>query len=180
MSRGVGWAWGVVALVVALSARAGDEPADKPAESKEKLVSAGHFVGKLVGINDKEQRLTVQVTYYVPIATGNPQNPYKAEKKEQDVPVKLAEEVKVRTLVLPEAFDDKGYPRRYTADELKELKGPGNLPGYTATMGDLKTGQYLRVYLVRKVPAAPAKDVKEKTPPAAPEVSVVVIVAQPQ
>jgi hypothetical protein len=169
-----------VALAAALSVRAADDPADKPPENKEKLVAAGHFVGKLLAIDDKEQRLTVQVTSSVPVFTGNPQNPYKMEEKQKDWPLKLAEDVKVRTLVLPEAFDDKGYPRRYTAEELKELKGPGNLPGYTAAVGDLKAGQFLRVYLVRKVAAAPAKDAKEKTPPAAPEVSLVVITAQPR
>jgi hypothetical protein len=67
------------------------------------------------------------------------------EDHEINVDLPLADETVVRTLVLPAAYDDKGLPRRYTAAELKELKGPARLPGYKAEREDLKANQVVRV-----------------------------------
>ena len=55
--------------------------------------------------------------------------------------------MKVRLAQPPEAFDDKGNIKKYTAKELKELKGPDNLPGYTGTLDDVKTNQLVLVSL---------------------------------
>jgi hypothetical protein len=35
----------------------------------------------------------------------------------------------VRSLQPPVAFDDKGNVKKYTAQELKEMRGDGKLPG---------------------------------------------------
>jgi hypothetical protein len=73
----------------------------------------------------------------------------------------VVESVKVRQRHLPQKFDDKGKPTKYTAQELKELKGPNSkLPGYTAELGDLKPGQLLTIELHQK-----------KLPKSAPKVS---------
>jgi len=56
----------------------------------------------------------------------------------------------VRTLKLPLAFDDKGNPRKYTPQELKDLKGTEGLPGYTADISDLKAGQIVRVSVSKR------------------------------
>ncbi|HEV2950401.1 MAG TPA: hypothetical protein VGX70_23680, partial [Gemmataceae bacterium] len=50
----------------------------------------------------------------------------------------------------PVAYDDKGNKKKYTAKELKELRGDSKLEGYTAGFEDLKTNQYVKVSLVRK------------------------------
>src|SRR5262245_30982579 len=43
----------------------------------------------------------------------------------------VADDVQVRVMQLPMQFDDKGKPRKYTSDEIKELRGANSkLPGY--------------------------------------------------
>jgi hypothetical protein len=64
---------------------------------------------------------------------------FQVKDKHQNVDLQAVEDLQVRTMVLPPAYDDKGNPRKHTADELKELKGPNkDLPGYTADFSDLK------------------------------------------
>ena len=54
-------------------------------------------------------------------------------------------------MVLPEEFDDKGKPKKYTKEELATLKGKDtNLPGYESSLEKLETGQKLRVVLLRQ------------------------------
>jgi hypothetical protein len=72
------------------------------------------------------------------------------------------EDFKVRILYPPPAFDEKGNAKKYTAKELKELKGNGNLPGYAAEMDALKSGQIVTVYLAKAAPAPKPKGKKEK------------------
>jgi hypothetical protein len=88
-------------------------------------------------------------------------------RKNVDLDLEPADEMVVRTMFLPEKFDDKGKPKKYTAKELKELRGPdASLPGYSADNDSLKDGQIVTVYLVRKkrVPAIKAapKDKEKK------------------
>jgi len=88
-------------------------------------------------------------------------------RKTVDVDVEPLDDMIVRTMFLPEQFDDKGKPRKYTSKELKELRGPDStLPGYTADNDSLKNGDLVTVYLVRKkhapeIKAAP-KDKEKK------------------
>jgi hypothetical protein len=79
------------------------------------------------------------------------------------------DDVKVRTKNPPVAYDDKGNKKKYTAKELKELKGDSKLPGYSAEFNDLKQNQVVEVSLVRK------KSDKGKQPLA----GVIMIVTQP-
>jgi len=105
--------------------------------------------------------------YNLSLPTG-----YKVSKVKSLVEFQGSETVKVRTMVLPEAFDEKGKPKKYTKDELAELKGKDTaLPGYESSLEKLETGQKLRVVLAaRKKPAAKPKDkdadpdVEEKDP----------------
>jgi len=90
----------------------------------------------------------------------------------------------VRRLTLPpkEPGDD-GKPARYTAKEMAELKGDPKLIGYKATLKDLETDQYVRIYIDKSKLKAPAK--KDKDKDAAPEepsyypVTMIVIVPEP-
>src|SRR5262249_33902089 len=80
--------------------------------------------------------------------------------------------VVVRLLELPVQYDDKGYLKKYTAAELKELKGKNpDLPGYAADFSRLQTGQTVQVTLVR----AKGKDEPDDKKP---QVSTIVIVAE--
>jgi hypothetical protein len=63
----------------------------------------------------------------------------------------------VRLMYPPLQYDDKGFPKKYTADELKALKGDNpKLIGYNGDTNDLKTGLQVKVYVVKDPP--PAKE----------------------
>jgi len=95
------------------------------------------------------------------------------EHKEFDLTSR--DKVIVRLLELPAEYDDKGNLKKYSAAELKELKGKNpDLPGYTADFSKLQVGQTVRVTLAKP---KPAKD-KEATDDKKPQVSMIVIVAE--
>jgi hypothetical protein len=74
---------------------------------------------------------------------------YKWVYSSNDVDFQTTEEVKVRTTVLPEEFDEKGNPKKYTKKELDELKGKDkNLPGYESAVEKLAVGQSVVLTLV--------------------------------
>jgi hypothetical protein len=117
---------------------------------------------------------------------------YNLETHTKDVELQTTDEVKVRQANPPEQFDDRGKPKKYTAKELKELKGPDpKLPGYNAEFSDLREGQVVTVTLVKKKdapnklpPRRPIKDPKEAKDVDAdlllenlPHISMIVIVA---
>jgi hypothetical protein len=90
-----------------------------------------------------------------------PQNLITTKEVQQDVRAVPADDMKVRLLQPPPAYDDKGNLKKYTATELKELKGPDNLPGYTGTLDDVKANQLVLVTLARK-PVKAGDKPKEK------------------
>jgi hypothetical protein len=112
---------------------------------------------------------------------------YKKETK--DIEFEGDDEVKVRTMVLPVEYDDKGKPKKYTEKEKRELKGPNKkLPGYTADWDNLAKGQTVEVHLPKpkkQKPKPPAKK-KDKDDEDAelfkekPKAVMVVIVAEPK
>jgi len=98
-------------------------------------------------------------------------------KNWQPVDLAVADDLKVRTLVLPPAYDDKGKVRKYTSKELAELKGPDKkLPGYTASEGDLKRDQVVTLHLVKKAGRPKTKDEAEDYKP---KVGLILIVREP-
>jgi hypothetical protein len=64
--------------------------------------------------------------------------------------LQLVDDVKVRVLQPPTRFDDKGRVRKHTSKELKELKGPENLPGYPSSLAAVKADQIAQVSVARK------------------------------
>jgi hypothetical protein len=110
--------------------------------------------------------------YKLSLPTG-----YRVDKVKTLVEFQGSETVKVRTMVLPEQFDDKGKPKKYTREELATLKGKDtHLPGYESSLEKLETGQKLRVrFSPKKAPstkpkeadpdkdAVPEKDAKDPT-----------------
>jgi len=85
---------------------------------------------------------------------------YKWVVTTQDIDFQAMEDMKVRTVLLPEQFDDKGNIKKYTKDELAELKGKDkNLKGYESSQDKLEVGQKVEVHLTAaKKPAAAAAD----------------------
>ncbi len=103
-----------------------------------------------------------------PYLNGN-----KVEFRDKEVEIEAADELVVRTEVLPLRFDDKGRPiqKPYTKAEKKKLRGPDDtLPGYMADIDSLKPGQVVSIYLGKKKNAA-------KTDP--PVIVMICIIAEP-
>jgi hypothetical protein len=138
---------------------------DKP-EPKEKLISVGHLSGvKLIRKPAAQPSITISIL----VARDRWQN--------QDLPV--GEDLIVRVAQPPINFDEKGRIRRYTKKELDELKGPDKkLPGYLASIDDLKEGQLVEVHLFRK--SGGPKNFKGADVPAEykPHVGIIVILAE--
>ncbi len=120
------------------------------------------------------------------IAKGAP-NPFKVQVETKDFTFHAAPNYKVRWAKLPTAFDEKGNPKTYTDEEIKELRGTDkNLPGYEAKTDDLSSGQKIRVTLAvaptkKKVETASKESTdKAETSPSPPDpktqVKVIVIV----
>jgi hypothetical protein len=76
----------------------------------------------------------------------------------KDFELQTTEDLKVRLNNPPPKFDDKGKIKKYTAKELKEMKGPDpKLPGYSGEFSDLQTEQIIQVTLVRPKGEKPVK-----------------------
>lgn len=95
--------------------------------------------------------------YGTPGATANPGSG--AAGSFTDYMLLPLDDVTVRRLRLP-TTDEEGKPKKYSPEELKELKGDNpSLIGYNATYEELKIGQTCRVTIARKRtdPADPEK-----------------------
>jgi hypothetical protein len=76
------------------------------------------------------------------------QNMYQVVPVTREIDFQADANVKVRTKVLPEQFDDKGNIRRYTSEELSALKGKDkNLIGYESSVEALQPGEVVLVLL---------------------------------
>ena len=101
---------------------------------------------------------------------------FKVTTEHKDFDLASTPDVAVRYLELPTEYDDKGNPKKYTAAELKELKGKDpSLPGYTANFDQLAPGQTVKVTLAKP---KPAKDKDAAADDKKPQVSMIVIVAE--
>jgi hypothetical protein len=93
-------------------------------------------------------------------------NLFTVKERDQNIDVELAEDGVVRLGSPPVVFDEKGNAKKLTAEELKEMKGPDNLPGYTADRDALRNGQMVMVVIGHKTggPKKPddKKDVDKK------------------
>ena len=67
-----------------------------------------------------------------------------------EIEIPINETTKIRTKTPLEVYDDKGYIKKYTVEELKTLKGSNpNLPGYDVKIDDLNPGAVVEVTLNR-------------------------------
>jgi len=77
---------------------------------------------------------------------------FRVQQTKKDIDFQSTDAVKVRTMILPEKFDEKGNVVKYTKAELAELKGKDkNLPGYESSLEKLESGQTVKVSLVEVV-----------------------------
>lgn len=87
---------------------------------------------------------------------------YQVASTDKEVEWSASDELKVRMHYPPPQFDDKGNIKKYTAKELRELKGNDRLPGYPAEFSDVKSGQIVQVtLLVKKAAPRPIKRGKD-------------------
>jgi hypothetical protein len=88
---------------------------------------------------------------------------FRVKSVDKNIEVEVAEETKVRSAQPPQAFDDKGRIKRYTAKELRELKGNDKLPGFPAELADVQVGQTVLVKVARpKTPKGPDAEPEAK------------------
>ncbi len=103
------------------------------------------------------------------------ENLFTLKEVQKDLEFETVDETKYRTASPPIAFDDKGDPKKYTTAELKELKGPDHLPGYTSEASALHSGQKVVVTAGRRKLAPGEKELAEEKPVA----TMIVIVGDP-
>jgi hypothetical protein len=183
-------------------------------QNSAKTVAAGVVTGKIVAIVEgkKSIRLQVQIPTLNPGAmqsmmqaqynlarANSPQALFNAQRQmmqaqaqmyryqAKDYELQAIDDVKVRLAQPPAQFDDKGRVKKYTAKELKELKGDDpKLPGYQGEFGDLKQDQVVQVTLVKKkdAPRVPAKKTKDAEVDLLqdhlPEVSMILVISEPK
>jgi hypothetical protein len=71
--------------------------------------------------------------------------------------------LKVRLNNPPIAVDEKGNPKKYTARELKELKGSDpSLPGYMGELADIHPNVYVKAFLAKTKPGKKKPDELEE------------------
>ena len=129
--------------------KAEDKKAKLKADAKEKWIPVGQVVAilKEVRESDKSVVLSIQTSnsYY------SPQARRMVPAKMEDIELLLKDDVKIRQNNPPEAFDDKGRPKKYNTKELKELKGDDlKTPGYPADFSDLTNQLIVNVTLMQK------------------------------
>jgi DNA-binding protein H-NS len=75
---------------------------------------------------------------------------YQLKEAKQKVELRATDDMKIRTLLPPPEYDDNGALKKYTAKELRKLKGPGNLPGYPGDWESLRANAVVKIYLAKK------------------------------
>src|SRR5579859_2110189 len=86
--------------------------------------------------------VTIQENQITLQGTGRRATP---KAKPKDEVLEFTPDVKVRLMHLP--LDEKGKKITRTPEELEKLKGNSNLPGYEASVSDLKAGQTVKLFL---------------------------------
>lgn len=117
---------------------------DKP--EKEKYFAVGQpVVGTLVKVENGLQ-LTLRTKQRVFNAGAK-----RFDLVDKEIPYEIGEDMAVRIESPPMAFDDKGRVKKYTPEELAELKGPDKKAwGYTADADALKPQMVLKLFLGKR------------------------------
>ncbi|MGE3806304.1 MAG: hypothetical protein AB7K24_16670 [Gemmataceae bacterium] len=137
--RGISSYLAIIALFVAVDELSAQRPPAQKADTKDNgLVLVTKGVGN-----------------FVKIANGKLQLKYKEGDKDKTIDLGMAPQVMVRVKNPPVAFDSKGRLKKYTQEELDELKGEDKKEwGFEAGLNDLKPNQVIQVWLYRAKTAA--------------------------
>jgi hypothetical protein len=101
-------------------------------------------------------------------AAGNPRNnPFRTVVNSVTFELPVRDDVKVARAQPPVQYDDKGNVVELTKEQLKKMRDP-NMPGFTAAVDDLQSGQLVKAYLA-KPKAAKKKAADKKTAEPAPD-----------
>jgi hypothetical protein len=88
---------------------------------------------------------------------------YRYDKSKVTVEFQASEKAKVRTMLLPETFDEKGNLKKYSKKELDELRGSDkSAVGYESALEKLEVGQTIKVTTAAVAKAAATKVDKDK------------------
>ncbi len=106
--------------------------------------------------------------------------------EKQSLDIEASDDIVVRAANPPVQFDDKGNVKKYTAKELKALKGDNpKLPGYESDFDSLRPDQIVEVRLVKPKdqprPRATNKDADKDalTETSKPVATMIIILADP-
>jgi len=72
---------------------------------------------------------------------------YTYEEKQETLNLPLRSDVQFRLLRLPKAVDKKGKPRKYTVQEISQLRSQGKMPGVASNLDALKPEQLVQITL---------------------------------
>jgi hypothetical protein len=72
--------------------------------------------------------------------------------------IRAHDEAKVRAMTPPVEFDDLGFEKKWTKKELEERKDKTGLPGFPVEFDQLKSGQYVAIYMAKAPPKDKDKD----------------------
>lgn len=161
----------VISLIVVIPVLGQEKSSDKKSEAKKeaspvkKYLPAGTITAKLTKANPNE--LTIEIDARVPGGKYGHN-----EKQEHS----LVDDVKIRTMKLPDRVDEKNKPIPYTSAEKAKLKGDDpKLPGYTAELSALNAGQIVELHLSTTKPVPGAKKKDKNAEPEKPFVTMIVI-----
>lgn len=97
---------------------------------------------------DAQRRMMEEMRRQQELAIRNQKAAIKVETTARSFDFTLKDNLIIRRMNLPFAYDDKGNVKQYTLEEMQKLKGTNpKLPGYEAKMEDLEPGQMVRLYI---------------------------------
>lgn len=86
--------------------------------------------------------------------------PYRVVVRHESIDLQPASDIEVRIADPPPKLDESGKLHKYSADELRDLKGTGKVWGFPADWSQVEKGQLITVFLAKKKSAD--TDAKER------------------
>jgi hypothetical protein len=136
---------------------------------------------------DLNQRIQQLANYQRDLANFQVESAKRSTQLTSTKPLEVRghEDAKVRTLFLPVQFDDQGFPKKWTEKEKREFRGETQIPGYPSDFDQIKSGQFIDLYMFKKPAPAKGEPKKKKGPDddpmpmvGVPEFILVVIIAE--
>lgn len=155
----------LVGLTLTRSLAADDKTPPASDGPPPQLRRAGEVVGKVVKASDKS--IVFQLTQVELAKSGSSVRRPRLKLVENEYELDFAEKATIRFRDLP--MGPNGKPRQYSADEIAKLREPVALPGYKASLDDLRAGTVVRLTLSkvtrRDEPLVTAATILHEAPP---------------